>query len=249
MILSPQLRAKDTTREAASFCGPLPRIKSSLLRTYDRFSEPIALKSHRPYQTPYRSLQSLSLSLGTALSILDTIEAMHSLFFACLISYISVVFSLNIIPQDSIAVSADTPTLGLLSPSSQSTSWPTLSFSPARPPSQAANVSALKALGLDTDEPVYWETAPSGNVLVVQCHVRYGRRLDYQDCRDAYSYIPRSDARIARFAERYTGRPFEIALPQRNLGSMSSPPPSPENNPTYRETLLLVNINVADRSN
>ena len=149
---------------------------------------------------------------------------MLSLFFTCIIGLISVVWALNIISQDSITVSADTLTLGLLSPSSQSTSWPNMSFPPARTPSQAANVSALKALGLDTDEPVYWETTPSGNILAVQCHIRYGRRLDYQDCRDAYRYIPRSDARIARFAERHSGWPHEIGLPQRNLGSMSSPP-------------------------
>ena len=164
---------------------------------------------------------------------------MYSLFFACLIGLISVVLSLNIIPQDSIAISADTPNLSLLSPSIQSTSWPNLSFTPARPPSQAANVSALKALGLDTDEPVYWETTPSGNTLMVQCNVRYGRRLDYQDCRDAYRYIPRSDRRIARFAERYTGRPLDIALPQRNLGSVSSPGPQrPRTEPPLRVSLL-----------
>ena len=149
---------------------------------------------------------------------------MLSFFFACIIGLISVVLTLNIVSQDSITVSAETPALSLLSPSSQSTLWPNISFPPARPPSQAANESALKALGLDTDEPVYWEATPSGNTLGVQCHVRYGRRLDYQDCRDAYRYIPRSDVRLARFAERHTGRPHDIALPQRNLGSMSSPP-------------------------
>ena len=148
---------------------------------------------------------------------------MLTFIFACIIGFTSVVVALDIISQDSITVSADTPTLGLLSPSSQSTSWPNISFPSARPPPQAANVSALKALGLDTDEPVYWETTPSGNTLAVQCHVRYGRRLDYQDCRDAYRYIPRSDQRIARFSERHTGWPHDIALPQRNLGSMSSP--------------------------
>ena len=172
---------------------------------------------------------------------------MLSVFFACIVGLISVVSSLNIISQDSITVSADTPTLGLLSSSSQSTSWPNMSFSPARPPSQAANVSALKALGLDTDEPVYWETTPGGNILSVQCHVRYGRRLDYQDCRDAYRYIPRSDERIARFADRHSGWPHDIGMPQRILGSMSSPPR--ENDPTCWGILLLVNIDVADRSN
>ena len=163
---------------------------------------------------------------------------MLSFFFACLIGFISVVVTLDIISQDSITVSANIPTLGLLSPSSQSTSWPNISFPPARPPSQAANVSALKALGLDTDEPVYWETTPSGNMLAVQCHVRYGRRLDYQDCRDAYRYIPRSDERIARFAERHTGQPHDISMPQRNLGSMSSPF-SP---PTGERSRLLGNV-------
>ena len=211
----------------------------------------MALKSHIPYRIPYHSLQSLSSYHDNSPWILHTLEAMFSLFFACLIGLISVVLPLNIIPQDSITVPADTPTppsnlLGLLSPSSQSTSWPNISFPPARPPSQAANESALKALGLDTDEPVYWETTPSGNILAVQCHTRYGRRLDYQDCRDAYRYVPRSDQRIARFAERHTGQPHDIAMPQRLLGSMSS---SCENDPSYRGLLLLVNLDVADRSN
>ena len=152
---------------------------------------------------------------------------MLSLFFACIVGFISVVIALNIISQDSVTVSADTPTLALLSLSTQSTSWPNISFPPARPPSQVANVSALKALGLDTDEPVYWETTPSGNILAVQCNIRYGRRLDYQDCRDAYRYIPRSDERDARFADRDSGRPHDIALPQRNLGSMFPRSPHP----------------------
>ena len=159
---------------------------------------------------------------------------MLPLLFACIIGLISAVLALNIISQNAIAASADTPTLDLLSPSSQPSSWPNISFPPARPPSQAANASALKALGLDTDEPIYWETAPGGNILAVQCHIRYGRRLDYQDCRDAYRYVPRWDERIARFAERHSGWPHDFAVPQRYLGSMSSPP-SPLPGPGGRE--------------
>ena len=182
---------------------------------------------YRAYQIPSHSLQSLLSLLGIAPSTINTLEAMVSLCIAFLCGFIAAVSTLNLASQGSIAVASDIPTsslnlLDLLSPSSQSVSWPNISFPPARPPFMATNVSALKALGLDTDTPVYWQTTPSGNTMAVQCHVRHGRRLDYQDCRDAYRYIPRSDARIARFAERHTRWPHDIALPQRNLGSMSS---------------------------
>lgn len=154
---------------------------------------------------------------------------MVSLYIACLSSFISAALTLNVAPQGSIATFADASTsssnlIELLSPSNQSTSWSNISFTPANPPSLAANISALEALGLDADEPVSWETTPSGNVIGVQCNIRYGRRLDFQDCRDAYNYIPRSDERVARFAQRGSGLPHDVALPQRILGSTSSLP-------------------------
>ena len=146
---------------------------------------------------------------------------MLSLSIACLSASISAVSTLGIASQDSIATSSSNP-LDLLSSSSQSISWPNISFPVARPPPLAANMSALKALGIDTDEPIYWESTPSGNTLGVQCHARYGRRLDYRDCRDAYSLIPRSNERLERFAERHSGLLHDVAMPLRFLGSMSS---------------------------
>ena len=152
---------------------------------------------------------------------------MVSLYIACLSSFISAALTLNVIPQGSIAIFSGASTSSsnlteLLSSSDQSTSGSNISFTPANPPSR--NISALQALGLDIDEPISWETTPSGNVISVQCHVRYGRRLDFQDCRDAFNYIPRSDERLARFAERNSGLPHDVALPQRVLGSTFSLP-------------------------
>ena len=63
-------------------------------------------------------------------------------------------------------------------------------------------------------------TNPNLTLPDVQCSPLYGRRLDYQDCRDAYNYIPRFDGRVARFAQRHTGVGLDIALPQRVVGSM-----------------------------
>lgn len=167
----------------------------------------------------------------------------------CLSGLISAASSLNIALQGSIAISSDIPTspsspLEMLPPSSQSLSWPNISFPPARPPSLAANMSALKALGLDTNEPVYWGTTPSGNAIGVQCHIRYGRRLDYQDCREANRYILRTDERYARFADRASRWPYDIALPQRVMGSM----PSYRARSLVRSLLARVGIDVADRS-
>lgn len=105
-------------------------------------------------------------------------------------------------------------------------------------------MSALKALGLDTNEPVYWGTTPSGNAIGVQCHIRYGRRLDYQDCREANRYILRTDERYARFADRASRWPYDIALPQRVMGSM----PSYRARSLVRSLLARVGIDVADRS-
>ena len=172
---------------------------------------------------------------------------MLPLSIACLSGIMSAASSLNIASQDSIAVSSHAPTspsnsLDMLFPSSQSLSWPNISFPAARPPSLAANISALKALGLDTNEPIYWGTTPSGNVVGVQCHIRYGRRLDYQDCRDAYRYIPRSDEKIARFADRGSEWPYDIGLPLRIMGSM----PSCRARSLIRSLLARVDINVAD---
>lgn len=149
---------------------------------------------------------------------------MVSLYLACLSSFISTASTLNVAPQGSIATFSDTSTSSLnltelLYPSNQSTSWSNRSFTPANPPPLPANISALQALGLDANKPISWETTPSGNVVGVQCNTRYGRRLDFQDCRNAYSFIPRLDERIARFAQRGSGLPHDIALPQRVLGS------------------------------
>ena len=167
---------------------------------------------------------------------------------ACLTGFISAASSVTKASQASIAVSSETPMspsnpLELFSPSSQSLSWPNVSFPTTRPPSLAANMSALKALGFDSDEPVYWVTTPSGNAVAVQCHIRYGRRLDYQDCRDAFLYIPRSVG-LARFAERGSGWPYDVALPQRNMGSM----PSCRARSLVRSLLARVNMNVTNRS-
>ena len=136
--------------------------------------------------------------------------------------------TLNLAPQGSIDTFSDGSTSSsssfeLLSLSNQSTSWSNSSFTPTRPPSLAANSSALQALGLNAEKPTTWLTTPSGNVIGVQCNVRYGRRLNYQDCRDAHNYIPRSDHTVARFAWRGSRNPHEISLPLRALGSMSTP--------------------------
>ncbi|KAL9073859.1 MAG: hypothetical protein Q9161_002691 [Pseudevernia consocians] len=146
------------------------------------------------------------------------------LHLACLSGFISAASTLSFAPQGSVAIVSDTSTSSLisfelLSPSNQSVSWSNTSSAPIHPPSLAANTSALQALGLDTDKPISWETTPSGNVLGVQCNIRYGRRLDFLDCRDAYSYIIRSDDRVSSFAQRHSGLPHDIALPQRALGS------------------------------
>lgn len=154
---------------------------------------------------------------------------MVSLYIACLSGFMSAASALNVAPQGSIATFSDASTsssnlVEWLFPSNQSISWSNQSFALANPPSLPANISApLQALGLDADEPISWQTTRSGNVIGIQCHIRYGRRLDYRDCRDAYNYIPRSDERVARFAERHSGLPHDIALPQRILGSTSAP--------------------------
>ena len=150
---------------------------------------------------------------------------MLSLSIACLSGFILATLTLTVAPQDSIAGSSDTrmsssSPLELLSPSNQSMSSSNSSF-PAPPPPLSVHMSALKALGLDPDKPISWETTPSGAMIRVQCNVLYGRRLDYQDCRDAYSQIPRSNDTVVRFAHRQGGWPHDIALPQRYLGSRS----------------------------
>ena len=149
------------------------------------------------------------------------------LYVACLSGFISASPALVLAPQGSIATFPDPSTsssspLELLSPSNHSTSWSNKSFTPADPPFLPTNISALQASGLDADKPVSWETTPSGNVIGVQCNTRYGRRLDYLDCRDAYNFMVQSDERVVRFAERHGGWPYDVALPQRVLGSKSS---------------------------
>lgn len=149
---------------------------------------------------------------------------MLSLYLACLSGFISAASTLGSAPQGSVAIVSDTSTSSLssfesLSPSNQSISWSNTSFAAIHSPSLPANISALQALGLDTDKPISWETTPSGNVIGIQCNIRYGRRLDFVDCRDAYSYIRGSDDTVARFAQRHSGLPHDIALPQRALGS------------------------------
>ncbi len=149
------------------------------------------------------------------------------LYIACLSGFISASPALILAPQGSIATFPDPSTsslipLELLSPSNHSISWSNKSFTPAHSPFLPANMSALQALGLDPDKPVSWETTPSGNVIGVQCNIRYGRRLDFLDCRDAYNFMVQSDDRVARFAQRHSGWPHDIALPQRVLGSKSS---------------------------
>ena len=152
---------------------------------------------------------------------------MFLLSITCLSGFLSAASTLIVAPQDSIITISDIPTSSsntfeLLSPWNKSTPWPTESFPPAHPPSLTANISALKALGLDADKPISWEMTPSGVTMGLQCNIRYGRRLDFQDCRNAYSYIPRSDERVARFAERHSETPHDISLPQRVLGGVSS---------------------------
>lgn len=151
---------------------------------------------------------------------------MGLLYSACLSIFISEISALNAAPQSSIATISDVSTSSnlfeLLSASNQSISWSNGTFTPADAPPLPANLSALQALGLDADEPISWEMTPSGYVMGIQCHIRYGRRLDLFDCRDAYSYILRSDETVVRFAQRGSELPFEIALPQRTLGSISS---------------------------
>ena len=172
-------------------------------------------------------VQFLQISCSRFLTSFQS-QAMYLLSVACVSGFILGTSTLNLAPQGSIATFSDFSTstsssFELLSPSNQSASWSNSSFTPARPPSLAANSSALQALGLNAEELTTWLTTPSGNVIGVQCNVRYGRRLDYQDCRDAHRYIPRSDHRVARFAWRRSGTPHEIALPLRALGSMSTP--------------------------
>ncbi|KAF6232076.1 hypothetical protein HO173_009670 [Letharia columbiana] len=149
---------------------------------------------------------------------------MLSHYIACLSGFISAASTLNVAPQGSIAIVSDTSTSSsnlfeLLSPSKQSISWSNKSFTPAHPPSLPANSSALRAPGLDVDKPIFWEITPSGNVIGLQCNVRYGRRLDFRDCRDAYSYIQRTNERVSRIAQRGSGLPQDMGLPQRALGS------------------------------
>lgn len=165
--------------------------------------------------------------LGVAPSTIPALEAMVSLYIACLNGFISVASMLNVAPQGSIATFPDASTSSskpfeLLFPSNQTIPWPNNSVTPADPPPLPANISALQALGMDADEPISWETTPSGNVMGIQCNIGYGRRLDFQDCRDAYNYIPRSDERVARFVQRHSGLPHDIVLPQRVLGSTSA---------------------------
>ena len=170
------------------------------------------------------SIQFLQTSWGRCLNSFQS-QTMHLLSVAFISGFILGTLSLNLASQDSIATfsNASSSSFELLSLSNQSTSWSNNSFTPARPPSLAANSSALQALGLIAEKPITWLTTPSGNVIGVQCNVRYGRRLDYQDCRDAHNYIPRMDHTIKRFAWRRSGFPHEIALPLRALGSMSIP--------------------------
>lgn len=159
-----------------------------------------------------------------------TLQAMHPLRITCLSFLIPAAEALNIPFQDSITISPDPPisspnlSFELLSPSNHSTlssSWSNTSFPPTHPSSSlVSNTSALQALGLDPQEPIFWTKAPSGVVVGVQCNVRYGRRLDFQDCRDAYGYIARADQRVVRLAQRHTGLPHDVALPLRFLGSM-----------------------------
>ena len=184
-------------------------------------------------QSPLTLLSSISSHLFKLLPDISrtfcTLKAMVLFYMACLSGFISAASALNVAPQGSIATFSDASTsssnlVEWLFPSNQSISWSNKSLNLANPPSLPANISALQALGLDADEPISWETTPSGNVIGIQCNIRYGRRLDYQDCRDAYNYIPRSDARVANFAERHSGLPHDIALPQRILGSTSSLP-------------------------
>lgn len=193
---------------------------------------PTALKSRRRYwvQNPLNvispTLFTSFVILGVAPSTVLALEAMLSLSIACLSGFILAALTLTVAPQDSIAGSSDTWTsssspLQMLSPSNQSMSSSKESF-PAPLAPLPANMAALKALGLDTDEPISWETTPSGAMIRVQCNIQYGRRLDYQDCRDAYRQIPRSNETVARFAHRQSGRPYDVALPQRYLGSRSS---------------------------
>lgn len=150
------------------------------------------------------------------------------LYVACVCGFISATLTLNVAPQGPIDTFSDVSTSSsspfeLIFPLNQSTSWSNQSFTPAHAPSLPANISALQALGLDADRPIFWETTPSSNVIGIQCNIRYGRRLDFLDCRDAYRYILQSDQRVARFARRHSGLPHDIALPQRFLGSGSSP--------------------------
>ena len=208
-----------------------------MMRVCDRCNGANRAKVAQAVLTVQNPLIMISLSLtlfrvpGRALSTVHTISAMFPLSIACLSGFVSAATSLNIAPQDSIVITSDTTTpssnpLEMVSPTNQSASWPNNPLPPARAPSLPANISALRALGLDTERPLSWVTAPSGVTLGVQCNVRYGRRLDYQDCLDALGYLPRADERISRFAQRHSGLPHEIALPQRILGSMSSFSPS-----------------------
>ena len=170
------------------------------------------------------SVQFLQFSWSRFLNSFRS-RTMHLLSVAFISGFILGTSALNLASQDSIATISDasSSSFELLSVSNQSTSWSNSSFIPARPPSLAANSSALQALGLIAEKPTTWLTTPSGNVIGVQCDVRFGRRLDYQDCKNAYNYIPRTDHTIKRFAWRRSGFPHEIALPLRSLGSMSTP--------------------------
>ena len=170
------------------------------------------------------SVQFLQISCSRFLNSFQS-RTMHLLSVAFTSGFILGTSTLNLAPQGSIATFSDasSSSFELLSLSNQSTSWSNSSFIPARPPSLAANSSALQALGLIAEKPTTWLTTPSGNVIGVQCDVRFGRRLDYRDCKDAYNYIPRTDHTIKRFAWRRSGFPHEIALPLRSLGSMSTP--------------------------
>lgn len=220
------------------FGEPLLRIKvlrNALLMTASM--APTALKSRRRYRVTskciahwmwYHTLRSVySNPLQPFPRQVCTPEAMLSHYIACLSGFISAASTLNVAPQGSIAIVSDTSTSSsnlfeLLSPSKQSTSWSNKSFTPAHPPSLPANSSALRAPGLDVDKPIFWEITPSGNVIGLQCNVRYGRRLDFRDCRDAYSYIQRTNERVSRIAQRGSGLPQDMGLPQRALGSTSS---------------------------
>lgn len=62
-------------------------------------------------------------------------------------------------------------------------------------------------------------TNTTSNVLHIQCDsTRYGRNLSPNSCRNVFDYIRESDLQTT-FAERHTGRPEALPLPERVVSS------------------------------